>query len=72
MAQTGGAQMRELANYISKKIPGLGFTLLVFEFHQPGISNYIANARRADMIKALRETANRLEQNQDFDTPETN
>lgn len=44
---------------------GTGFCLLVFGFNAPGISNYVSNANRADMIKALRETADRLEKNQD-------
>ena len=43
-----------------------GFALIVFNFHEPGISNYISNARREDMIKSLRETADRLEKNQDI------
>ena len=43
-----------------------GFALIVFEFGQPGISNYISNGDRADMIKTLRETADRLEKNQDM------
>jgi len=45
---------------------GMGFAIIVFEFHKPGISNYISNAKRADMIKALRETADRLEKQQDI------
>lgn len=44
----------------------IGFALLVFEFHKPGIGNYISNVKRADMVKALRETANRLEKKQDI------
>jgi len=45
-----------------------GFALIVFEFSKPGISNYISNAKRGDMITALRETADRLERNQDIPT----
>lgn len=44
----------------------MGFALIVFDFNQPGISNYISNAKRADMIKSLRETADRLEKRQDL------
>ena len=44
----------------------IGFALLTFEFHAPGVSNYISNAQREDMIKALRETADRLEKKQDI------
>lgn len=43
----------------------MGFTLIVFPFGNPGISNYVSDANRDDMIKALRKTADRLEKNQD-------
>ena len=43
----------------------MGFALIVFPFGNPGISNYVADAERNDMIKLLRETADRLERNQD-------
>ncbi len=62
--------MKKLGDIIGEKIPKeFGFALLVFPFHSPGISNYISNAQRDDMIKALRETADRLEKRQDFPTP---
>ena len=70
--QIGGQQMRDLARMIKKKIPGLGFALLVFKFHEPGMSNYISNAHREDMIKSLEETVKRWKNNEDFKTPETN
>ena len=43
-----------------------GFTLLVFPFGREGISNYISNANRAEIISMLRETADRLEARQDM------
>lgn len=43
----------------------MGFALIVFPFGNPGISNYVADANRGDMIKLLRETADRLEKNED-------
>jgi hypothetical protein len=46
--------------------PKMGFCLLVFPFGNPGIGNYIGNADRSDMIKVLRETADRLEANEDI------
>lgn len=61
--------MRQLARIVKSEIPGLGFCLLVFEFEKPGVSNYIANAQRQDMIKALKETIKRLESKEDFKTP---
>lgn len=42
-----------------------GWCLLVYGFNAPGISNYVSNSRRQDMIASLRETADRLERNQD-------
>lgn len=69
----GAYRMRKLGDFIKKKLPsGWGFALIVFRFHEPGISNYISNAERASMITALRETADRLENREDFDTPEEN
>lgn len=68
-----GQKMRMMGKGISKGLPeGWGFALIVFPFFDPGISNYISNGTREDMIKALRETADRLEKRQDFPTPENN
>lgn len=44
--------------------PDMFICLLVAPFN-PGISNYISNGSRKDVITALRETADRLEKNQD-------
>ena len=41
----------------------MGFALIVFPFGG-GVADYISNSRREDMIKALRETADRIESNQ--------
>lgn len=41
--------------------PPLGFFLMVFDFGKDGFCSYISNAQRADMIKVLREQADRLE-----------
>lgn len=65
--------MQQMADKVKSMLPNdFGFTILVFPFNEPGVSNYISNANREDMIKALRETADRLEQKQDFKTPENN
>lgn len=40
------------------------FTLVVF--NDPEIAQYASNCRREDIIKAMRETADRLEKNQDL------
>jgi hypothetical protein len=42
------------------------FFLIVNETSEPGISQYVSNVQRADAIKMLRETANRLEQREDI------
>lgn len=49
---------------IQEKLGLMGFAVLIFDFYDPGISNYISNAQRDDMIQALRELADRLEQNE--------
>lgn len=64
--------MNALAQAITELFPSYGFAFLLFEFHSPGTSNYISNAERADMIKALRETADRLESNQDIKPDQQN
>jgi hypothetical protein len=43
-----------------------GFVLLLFEFGEPAIANYVSNANRQDIIKTLRETADRLEKSEDM------
>lgn len=70
--QIDGDQMRKLGDIINNNIPkGLGFCILTFETGESDVpSNYLSNCERSDMIKALRETAERLEKNSDFRTPE--
>lgn len=71
----GAAEMRILGAMLEDEIPrssGIGFALLVFPFNQPGVSNYISSAQRADMIKALEETLIRFKNKEDFKTPEEN
>lgn len=65
----GADRMKRLGDTIKKEIPGFGFTLLVFEFHNPGIANYISNANRQDMIVGLRRMVDILEKGKDFPTP---
>jgi hypothetical protein len=40
------------------------FAILVFD--DPGVCQYVSNAQRPDIIKAMRECADRLERNQDL------
>lgn len=62
--------MRKLAAGVDEAIKEnfgeKGFLILLFEFGSPGVSNYVSNAERKTMIKSLRETADRLEKNEDI------
>ena len=52
----------EIGKLIGSQMPkGYGFALLLFSFGDDGFMNWVSNAQRPDMIKALRETADRLE-----------
>lgn len=65
--------MQQMAEKVKSMLPkDFVFTILVFPLNEPGVSNYISNANRSDMIKALREVADRLEAKQDFKTPYNN
>lgn len=44
----------------------MGFALIVFPFGKEQIANYISNVMREDMIKTMRETADRLEKKEDM------
>jgi hypothetical protein len=63
-----GSLMRQCGRAIITTAEGLAvekplFVLLLF--NDPDVAQYIANCQRSDVIKALRETADRLETNQD-------
>ena len=70
--QVTAEKMRIIGMKIQEEAPGLGFALFIFEFYKPGMSNYISNARREDMVIALEETLERFRNGQDFPTPEGN
>lgn len=56
------ATLRDIAGTIGPLFPqGTCFALMVFDVGDKGHASYITNARREDMIKALREQADRLE-----------
>ena len=63
--------MRRIGDAIKKELPdGIGFFTVIFPFNNGeaggvGRGNYISTGHRPDMIKLLRETAYRLERNQD-------
>lgn len=65
--------MKKMGEYVQKLLPkDFGFALIVYKFKEAGVSNYISNGERSDMIKALREIADRLDKNQTFETPKDN
>lgn len=66
--------MQQMAKKVKKLLPKeFGFAIIVFPFHRKsGETNYISNAQRSDMVKALRETADRIEKNQTYQTPDNN
>ncbi len=53
---------REVGDILANRVcpPGIGFALILFTF-EPGWSTYVANAKRQDMIRELRDLADRLE-----------
>jgi len=54
--------MRRLGDIVSQVVgPEYGFMIMVFPFGKPGVSNYVSNAKREEMIKGLREKADVLE-----------
>ena len=65
------AALEDLAQMIAQRVgpafdgSGAGFAVLGFEFGSGGWSTYVSNARREDMIRALREMADHLEQSKD-------
>ena len=42
------------------------FALIVADSTEPGVGQYVSNVERADMIRLLRETADRLEGREDI------
>jgi hypothetical protein len=63
-----GSLMRQAARQVVSVAKDLGvekplFVLLLF--NDPQVAQYIANCDRSDVIKAMRETADRLERRQD-------
>lgn len=67
-----GHHMRKLGTYLQNTNPGLCFVLLIAPFKEHGMANYISNGTREDIIKFMRETADSLEKNKDFQIPNNN
>lgn len=70
-------ELRDLLNTMARRITtcaaGLGvekphFALILF--NDPAVGQYVCNCERADVIKALRETADRLERRETLERVE--
>lgn len=71
--QIDGRRMAEVAQIIQHQIPGLGFTLLTYEFgEEKTAANYVSNSNREDTVRFLRETADRLDNGKDYPIPNNN
>lgn len=56
------AKCQQLAGLIGHDMPKeVGFALLLFNFGEGGFMTYCSNAKRNDMIKALKEMIQKLE-----------
>ena len=56
------ALSRQIAEALTEALPSeLGFALLLFDFGEGGNLAWISNARREDMVRALREQLARFE-----------
>jgi hypothetical protein len=47
--------MRGVGEGLSEMFPKMGFCLMIFEFNTEGQMNYISNADRRDVVKAMEE-----------------
>ena len=71
--QVDGQKMRDLAQGLKKELPGWGFALFVFKFDDGGgMTNYISNAMREDMISAIEEQLASLKRGRDIQTTNNN
>jgi hypothetical protein len=61
------AEARSIGRIIWGAIPdGTGFAVLLFDFGDGGNLTYISNGKRADLIKTLRECAEKLEHGAEY------
>jgi hypothetical protein len=58
--------MNNVAHAVNALLPkGTGFIVLAAPFNKSGIAQYVSNGTRSDCIMWLRETADRLESNEE-------
>jgi hypothetical protein len=64
------SDLQALARHIDKQLPyGWGFVVLAFPFGSGGRMNYIANAARADVVRAMYEFIEATKQQWATDEP---
>ena len=57
---------RDIGRRIAREMPkGWGFALVLFSFGADGFMTCLSNAERSDMVKALRECAEKIETGKD-------
>lgn len=57
----------EILHAVKARLPAeTGFAVLFFPMGQPGVAQYGSNCRREDMVKTLREAADRLAKREDI------
>lgn len=56
--------LQQIGALIEDCFPNTGFTLLLFPFEAPTIGSYISNVDRSDVVKVLKETVKRFENDQ--------
>jgi hypothetical protein len=49
------AKMNALGQLLKEEFEGYGFLLMVFDFGDSGMMNYLSNADREDVLECLRE-----------------
>lgn len=58
---------RDIARRIKAEMPpGWGFTVILNSFGENGLMTYLSSCAREDMIKALREMADKLERREPY------
>jgi coenzyme F420-reducing hydrogenase alpha subunit len=70
----GAQEMRNIADTIKERIGDktIGFALVTFDFGEGGITNYISNAKRDDMMKYFEELLNKWQSENELPTFEEN
>jgi hypothetical protein len=70
----GAQEMRNIASMVKDRIndKDVGFVVVTFDFDKQGITNYVSNGKRDDMIKYFRELLSKWESEMPLKTIEEN